>query len=99
MAKVFIERYDSMPCTLRTFIVNGIAIEEDVFGDVCLGLEESEWGNYCIVEFVPHSLEKVKSMINKRYPELGHLTPAEIEEIQKKLSSVFNIGECGWCCP
>lgn len=99
MAQVFIERYDAMPCTLRTFVVNGITIEEYVFGDVCLGLEESEWGNYCIVEFIPHSLGEVKDRINKLCPELGHLTPAEIKDIQKKLASAFNVGECGWCCP
>jgi len=98
MAQVYIERYDSMPCTLRTFVVDGITVEEDVFGYVYLGLQHSEWENHCIVEFVPHSLEEVKNMINKRCPELGHLTPAEIEDIQKKLASVFNIGKCGWCC-
>ena len=101
MAQVFIEKYDYLPCKLRTFTVNGIELEddEDIFGDVLTDLQPGEWGNYCIVEFIPHSLEEVKNRINKRCPELEHLTPAEIENIQKKLASVFNIGECGWCCP
>ena len=100
MAQVYIEKHDYLPCKLRTFVVDGIELEddEDIFGHVLTDLQQGEWGNYCIVEFVPHSLDEVKSMINKRCPELGHLTPAEIENIQEELMKTFYF-ECGLCCP
>lgn len=81
-----VETYETMPCELQTFRINGIDAELEDFGMVV----KEEFDGY---ECIDIRFEETNQ------PPLGKygLTYEDYDEICQVLSSTFKIGRCDWC--
>lgn len=81
-----VETYETMPCELQTFRINGIDAELEDFGMVV----KEEFDGY---ECTDIRFEETNQ------PPLGKygLTYEEYDEVCQVLSSTFKIGRCDWC--
>ena len=87
-----IETYSALPCSTKTFRINGIDADEDDFGSMeDTDIENApEYGCGC-KEFIPHDDRISEAM--ERYG----ITADEFYEIQSALESALYVGSCGWC--
>ena len=81
-----VETYETMPCELQTFRINGVDAELEDFGMVV----KDDFGGY---ECTDLSFEEGGQPPLKKY----NLTYNDYVEICRVLSDIFNIGSCDWC--
>ena len=86
LLKLEVETYETMPCELQTFRINGVDAELEDFGMVI----KDDFGGY---ECTDIRFEETNQ------PPLGKygLTYEEYDEVCQVLSSTFKIGRCDWC--
>ena len=83
--------YHGLPCSLETFTINGMASEEDDFGNSSDidsdNAEEYGCGNHVFQGKMPTQavLDKYK------------ITLDEYSTIVGELESKLHVGSCGWC--
>ena len=90
--EIIIESYHALPCSLKTFKINGIDAELHDFGD--MNDEGSEYAEpYACgdMRFTKH--RKIREGVLEKY----NITRKEYNEICAQLGSKLCIGECGWC--
>lgn len=81
-----VETYETMPCELQTFRINGIDAELEDFGVVV----KEDFGGY---ECTDLRFEEGEQPPLKKY----NLTYDDYDEICRVLSDTFKIGRCDWC--
>ena len=87
--EVVIERYNSLPCSLRTFTIGGIVADEDDFGEKKLG-NGSCMDNSCGCTFIPG--EPTKGILEKY--KIGE---EEFYNICEELVNELYVSSCGLC--
>jgi hypothetical protein len=89
--EVIIEPYDSLPCSLEKFTINGIDAHYNDFGDSCdVSSHEAEpygCGDYRFIPKMPTDEVLEKYSINLK----------EYAEICNMLECALHVGSCGWC--
>ena len=88
--EIIIERFDSLPCSLRTFTIGGIVADEDDFGEKKLG-NGSCMDNSCGCIFKP------KEQPTKGVLEKYKINEEEFYNICEELVNELYVSSCGYC--
>ena len=87
--EIVIERFDSLPCSLRTFTIGGIVADEDDFGEKEFG-NGSCMDNSCSCTFIPG--KPTKGVLEKY-----KINEEEFYNICEELVNELYVSSCGLC--
>lgn len=88
MKTIVIEKYKSLPCSFKTFTIDGKKASRDDFGNVITsGLPKD---GTCGCYFKP-------KMPTEEILEKYNLTLKEYSDICEELEEKSYVGSCGWC--
>jgi hypothetical protein len=86
-----IEPYDSLPCELMTFIINGIEADEDDFGN-SYDADSENAEEYGCGDHVFESKLPTQKVLDKY-----KISTDEYSKICDALTEKLHVGPCGWC--
>lgn len=90
--QVVVEPYESLPCELRVFKINGIEADVSDFGFICDDCPETA-EEYGCGDMRFHSDLKRATQAMRKY----NIKLEQFIKICEKLESVLCVGKCGWC--
>jgi hypothetical protein len=91
MVEIVIEPYDSLPCALERFIINGIDADLSDFGET----EDMDAAN--AEEYACENRQFVPEMPTDEVLAKYKINLADYKEICERLQCALAIGSCGWC--
>ncbi len=91
MVEIVIEPYDSLPCALHVFIINGIDADLSDFGET----HDMDAGN--AEEYACENRQFIPEMPTDEVLAKYKINLADYSEICSQLACALAVGSCGWC--